>query len=128
MHTQLGPLDHDLPMWAVHCTMQCHLAEALRNGLQIGRKGLAACTAIYLRPAICFGQLPGGLPSGSDAVIWVGTRQACEEGCPFFLSANGALITPGLDGALAHRFLASHTAARSDAQLGRRRTKRRRTD
>ena len=126
LHTQFGPRDRDLPTWAVHGIKRCHLAETLRTGLRIGRLGLTASTAIYLQPAVSFGQLPAGLPPDADAAIWIGTKQACEEGCPFFLSASGALLTPGLDGALAHRFLASHTTISDDAQRDRRRAKRRR--
>ena len=71
LHTQLGPQDHDLPTWAIHGVKHCHLAEIMRTGLRIGRLSLSASTAIYLRPAVSFGQLPATLPADAEEAVWV---------------------------------------------------------
>lgn len=54
-------------------------------------------------------QVISGMRKSCDVFVYIDAASAMEAGVPFFLSTNGVILTPGLEGVLAPQFFAQVT-------------------
>jgi 2'-phosphotransferase len=75
----------------IHGTTSRHLDSIMKHGLcRIKRQHIHCCSGEGAK---------SGMRSNSDVLIYIDVRKAMEH-CPFFLSENGVILTPGVDGVI----------------------------
>ena len=99
-HTQLQRLEEGNPTWVVHGTSCFLLEHVLADGLRAGGNSTSQHPVIYFRPSRG--------PGETGPAMWVHVGRAMDIGCPFFETANGTFISPGIAGT----FDASYLTAR----------------
>ena len=105
----LEPVDSArLPEVCAYGTYPKHWASILAGGLRAsGPKGAGKHKRNYIHFApydVGDARLISGMRPNCDVVIYIDLRKALADDIPFFTSANGVLLTRGIDGILPRRY------------------------
>eukprot|EP00438_Fugacium_kawagutii_P031689 Skav232918 [mRNA] locus=scaffold1477:747872:748534:- [translate_table: standard] len=104
----LQPIDpNNLPECCVHGTYWNNFENIKKNGLLAGgRRGRTYRNHVHFA---CFSQgdscVMSGMRSDCQIGIFLDVKKAIDHGVPLYFSANGVLLTPGVDGIVEPKFL-----------------------
>merc|ERR1711904_166474 len=101
---ELLSIESDLPDVCVHGTYRRHIASIEERGLIPGG-GISDRNHVHFasyEPGD--GRIISGMRSDCEVVIYIDLHRALQDGVPFFRSANGVILTPGLEGAVSQEY------------------------
>eukprot|EP00747_Dinoflagellata_sp_TGD_P031588 gnl/TRDRNA2_/TRDRNA2_135394_c0_seq1.p1 gnl/TRDRNA2_/TRDRNA2_135394_c0~~gnl/TRDRNA2_/TRDRNA2_135394_c0_seq1.p1 ORF type:complete len:565 (-),score=118.17 gnl/TRDRNA2_/TRDRNA2_135394_c0_seq1:129-1823(-) len=109
LHEVLDP-DSDLPEECVHGTYLECIQGILKDGLLAGGPDRGRFAEfrnhVHFRPM--GPEHPDAQPfmwEKFDAAIWIDLRKALQDGLPFFRSVNNIILSPGIDGCVATKYI-----------------------
>ena len=107
MHTPVTIAAGNVPEVGVHGTMRKHLPSIRARGLLAG--GLRGTREhVHLQSKeIGDDRVVSGMRADCEIAVYIDIPAALRDGVVFLLSANGVLLTPGVRGVLAARYITS---------------------
>ena len=105
LHTPVSEDANNLPETAIHGSYKKHLGFIKARGL-LADGIRRAREHIHFQPkAIGDNRVISGRRENCEIAVYIDLPAALRDGIPFYISASGVLLTPGIDGILAPRYI-----------------------